>query len=351
MTDWIVQDWFPAKHRVMDTAPEGCFKTIRGAYLAVCIASGSPFLGQAVKQGKVLIIDEETPEPSLVSHLSRFALSLGIKDWHELPIDIEVMRGFRFGRKAELGRIIEKVQKYQPTLIRMDSVLAMLPTYRQGLVENDSSIGTALREDMNQLLSFTDFISISAHSKKEVAELNLKQIKSREMQTIVRGHGSIVGEACDTGLVIKKISEYPKRTIFVISTRARRCAIPMCSQDVYVELKEERYGEGWARLERIEPVALPPSKMALELFQLFQKQPECEFQQRAIRQEAAFYTLKDIREGIDELLLHNIIVNSEKPFTYRLNIKEVVNQEYFSLLLSKGKKGAQMGLFSNTPIS
>ena len=98
MDDWIVADWFPKQHRIMDTAPEGSYKTIRGLWLAVCIASGTPFLGQKVKQGKVLVIDEETPEPTLVNHLQRFALGVGIPDWHILPIEYECMRGFLFGR-------------------------------------------------------------------------------------------------------------------------------------------------------------------------------------------------------------------------------------------------------------
>jgi len=355
ISDWIVKDWFPLKHRVMDTAPEGAYKTIRGVWLCICIASGTPFLGQTVKQGSVLIIDEETPEPSLHMHLQRFALGAGVKDWRELPITVESMKGFRFGRKTELMRILEKVQKLQPTLIRMDSVLAMLPAYRQGMVENDSSTGIALREDMNQLLNYTDMISISAHSKKEVAELNLKQIKVKEMQTIVRGHGSIVGEACDTGIIIKKISEYPQRGLFAIVTKARRCGIPLSSQDIYVELKEEKYGQGWAKLERIEPVSIPPSKIAIELFQLFSKDPTKEFPQRDIRQMAALYQLKDIRDGIDELLQHNIIANSSKPFTYHLNTHEMACHDYLSLLTSKDvykrEEPNQMSLFLGTPTS
>ena len=335
MTDWIVQDWFPVKHRIMDTAPEGSFKTTRGAWLCTCIASGTPFLGQAVKQGNVMIIDEETPGPTLYGWLNRFALSIGASSWQELPIYVESMRGFRFGRKTELDRIIEKAKKFQPTLIRLDSVIALLPGYRQGLVENDSSTGIALKDDLNELLSYTDAISISAHAKKEVAEFSLAQLKAKEMQSIVRGHGSIVGEACDTGLVIKKISEWPKRTLFVILTKARRGGIPMSSQEVYVETIEEEYGKGWAKLERVKPVIMPPTRIAAELFTLFQHNPEEEFTHEAIRKKAALYLPKELREAIRDLLLHKVILNSSKPMTYKYNSHSTEYPEYLAGLEEK----------------
>ena len=331
--DWYIEDWYPSGHRIMDTAVEGSCKTMLGCWLAICTATGTPFFGQAIKQGSVLIIDEETPIATLDDKLQRFAQGLNIKDWHTLPITIHSMEGYRFGRRTSLNWLLKMVMNEKYQLLRMDSVLAMLPGYRQGLVENDSSVGIALKDDLDKILSFVSNISISAHSKKAVAEMGLAQIKASDMQLIVRGSGSIVGEAADTGIVIKKISEHPLR--FVIITKARRKAVPMTMQDVYVELVEESYGQGWARLERIEPIVLPPSPVAKALFGLFK--PGGEVSAQHIVRSAAFYTRNESRFGIEELIDRKVILNDNGAFTFRLNplVNMQCEEHYWKALIEE----------------
>ena len=98
---WLIEDWFPLGHRCMDTAPEGSFKTMFGCWVAVCVASGSPVFGQPVYQGKVAIVDEETPQSSLKYHLERFSKGLGYR-LKDFPIYLFSMSGFRFGSKVVL---------------------------------------------------------------------------------------------------------------------------------------------------------------------------------------------------------------------------------------------------------
>ena len=163
------------------------------------------------------------------------------------------------------------------------------------------------------------------------------------MQLIVRGHGSIVGEACDTGLVIKKVSEWPERSIFVVTTKPRRSAIPMASGDVYVELKEESYGEGKAWLERIEPIALTPSPMAKELFILFSGDPTVVFSSSKIRYSIALDSPKDIKAGLMELVEHNIVKRDEKLHYYlNKNLNELTgeNLKYLRSLEQKDARSS-----------
>lgn len=317
--EWIVEDWIEAHQKLMDTSVEGSFKTFLGLSLCVHIASGTPFLGQSVKQGNVLIIDEEMGENLTTMRLQRLALGIGCKDWQELPIKLYSMHGFRFDRKTSMEELLTVAIKFNPVVIRMDSLLAMIPGGRQGLCENDSNLGIVVRDALNTLLKTTSLVFVAAHSKKEVDNWSLLQLHEKQMQTIVRGHGSIVGEACDTGLVLKKISESPKPTRFLIITKVRRSPSPLGKEDIYVELKEQEYGSGWIRLERISPEALPPSSVAKELFILFYKNPDKTFSQQKIRQEAALYTLSEIREGINDLMLHRVILNTQEAFTYHLN--------------------------------
>lgn len=318
-SEWRIQDWFPKGHKVMDTSVEGSFKTMTGCYAAVCVASGNRFFGETVEQGPVLIVDEETPEADLVSRLNRLALGFDYKSWHDLPIEVLSMTGFRFGRKTELDRLLTVVDKVKPALIRIDSVLACLPGGRQGMGENNSETGIAIKDDLNTVLQAVPecTIMISAHSRKFVAELGLAELRQRSIESMIRGHGSIAGEACDTGLILKRISSYPDATRFVILTRARRRAIPMGAKDVFVELEEQEYGKGWAKLKRIAPVVLPPSKLASDLFPLFKDEP---VKASDIIRAAAFYTKEQCRVGVEELLERRVIQKAAgSPFAYKLN--------------------------------
>ena len=339
-SEWFIEDLYPMGHRIMDTAVEGNCKTILGCWLAICTATGHDFLGQKVQQGSVIIIDEETPAATLEDKIRRFALSFDIKDWHDLPIRIESMKGFRFGRKTAMDWLIKILTSYEdePMLLRMDSVLAMLTSGRQGMSENDSGIGIALKDDLNKLLHFVRNISISAHAKKYVTDMVPKQMRATDMQAIVRGHGSIVGEAADTGIVVKKISEHPEPTRFVLVPKARRRAIPLSAEDIFVEMEEEKYGKGWARLKRIEPIALPPSKIAQELFTFFKGLEEVSAEK--IVRQAALYSKAEIRVGVDELLERRAICCPNGAFTFALNpqIKLECEPHYLRTLILARKQ-------------
>lgn len=317
--EWLIEDWLPIGHRGMDTAPEGSFKTIWGCWLAVCIAAGADIFSHKVKQGTVLLVDEETPSPSLDSHLDRFAQGLGYNRYGDLPITRLSMEGFRFGRKVEFDKLLKVVTDLQPIFVRLDSLLAMLPGGRQAISENDCHLGETVRDDLNEMLNRSPYATtlLSAHSKKFVSELSLEDLQKYDMQSLVRGHGSIVGEGCDTGYIIKKISEHPNPTRFAIITKSRRQAIPMAAKVVYVEMREESYGKGWAKLEEISPTILPPSRLAKALYPLFLDKEYHSAQQ--IVRTYAFFTKKECQMGTIELLEHKFILNGRKPQTFILN--------------------------------
>ena len=73
-TNWIIKDMLPEGHRGMIAACEGACKTTLLAWVAVCVATGNRVFGMDVRQGTVLMIDEETPEQSLYRKLHRFCL-------------------------------------------------------------------------------------------------------------------------------------------------------------------------------------------------------------------------------------------------------------------------------------
>ena len=328
---WLVENWFPLGHRGMDTAPEGSFKTIWGCWLAVCIASGTPIFGHPVNQGTVLMIDEETPENSLNYHLDRFSRGIGYR-YNDLPIHILPMEGFRFGRKTEMDKLLKMVNITDPSFIRLDSLLAMLPSGRQAYSENDCHLGEVIRDDLNNLLTPQRSLLLAAHSKKYIADLTLGDLHEKAMQSIVRGHGSIVGEGCDTGYILKKISEHPEPTRFCIITRVRRQAIPS-KKTIYIEMKEERYGEGWARLEEIMPSKLPPSLPAMEIYPLLKSNnPKLRSSQWILR-NMAFRNKGFCRAGVTELLKRRVIIESEpQKFELNMRMKSQCDHDYLRIL-------------------
>ena len=329
---WLIDQWFGIGRRIGSGAPEGSCKTTLGASVVISVASGKPFLGFDVAQGPALVLDEETPPRELEKLYDRLAMGVGYRGYQELPITIRSMEGFRFGHKTQLAPVLTLIDAIQPKIIVLDSYLAMMPSGRQGLGENNSESGIAVRDDLNKMLARSDCCTLLAtHSPKPVVDWTIEQYEKAQMQSIVRGHGSIVGEAIDTGLAIKKISERPDPLRFAIITKARRGAVPM-SDTVYAELKEEAYGEGWARLERIQPVPPPPSRTAKDLFQYFKDgSPHTA---REIRSGNALSTTKENRAAVDELLVNKVIFNHQAPFTYRLNrnYRTEVDAEYLRKL-------------------
>ena len=337
--DWLIENWLPIGHKGQITAPEGSFKTIWMTYLAVCIASGNPIFGCRVQQGLALVIDEETPLLSLERLLDRFSQGLGYSSCKDLPIEIKSMEGFRFGRKTCLDIVLTTILQIQPIYISLDSFIAMLPSGRQGVVENDSGTGEIIRDDLNKILAAAPLCStlLAAHSKKPVSEFSIEELRLADMQSIVRGHGSIVGEGCDTGYVIKKISEYPHPTRFAVITKPRRLAIPMSVRPVYVEMEEEAYGKGWARLKEISSDVIPPSKYAIALYKRFAD--EKPHSSKDIVREFALYTKGQLIMGVEELLNRKVVLHTTKPQVYYLNPKRKseCNDAYLAALKNPDK--------------
>lgn len=336
---WLIEDWLPIGHKGMVGSVEGSFKTILKCWWCVCIAAGKPIFGKTVEQCPTLIIDEETPEPDLLLHLERFAMGLGFSSWTDLPIKLLSFAGFRLGRKDEMKRIVlPAIREIEARFVSIDSVLACLPGGRQGMAENDAGTGTKLRDDLDTMLGeMTDGTTlVNAHCKQMMGECSVKSLKKYDMGHLIRGIGAIVGQACDTGFLIKKISEHPEPTRFVIITRARRRAIPMVAHDVYVELVEQEYGKGWAKLEQIDPVIIPPSRIARDLFDLFDdSDPVIDngYSARNIVGQAAIYTKPEVRDGLDELESRRVIVPSG-AFKWSKNpkLREEVDESYLAKL-------------------
>jgi len=336
MTDWLINDRVALGDRVMDTAPEGGCKTLSGLWRAVCVASGTPEFGHQVKKGPVLLLDMETPQHSLENWLTRFSMTLGFGSWKELPITIAPRDvDFQFERKTALDRVRNLIRTVRPVFIRLDSVVAMLPVGRLGVNENSSGLGAAIGNDLSAMLGASPndcTIQLAAHSKKWVCEAGFETIAGADMQAIVRGHGSIVGEGCDTGFIIKKLSENPLR--FAVIPRIRRT--PVDPRTIFIELMEpDGYGKGRAWLEEIPAMSLPPSEFAIDVYRLIRGKRGYGCKSRDVVSELKLFMPSECRRGIKELLEHKAIVaDPSEPQVYYLNPNAIgeCDQEYLKKL-------------------
>jgi hypothetical protein len=204
----------------------------------------------------------------------------------------------------------------------------------------DPDLGSVIRDELSLALSKSKSgcsILLSAHTKKEVGVMPIDEIKNNPIQNLVFGYSSIVGQGCDTGLFIKKMSEFPGPTRFAVFTFVRRQAIPL-SDTLYLEIEEEKYGDGWSRIREIPPSNLPPVNATRELFSLFSFGGVLsEISQKKIRQECALMTTKDCLYGLNELLKMKVIVPGFNPMSYTLNTKfqTEVDPEYLKQLTRK----------------
>ena len=338
-SSWLVNDLFPAHHKIMDAAIEGSFKTTFGCWLSVMIASGSSVFGHLVRQGPVIVADEETPVEDLERALDRFSQGVGYQTYKDLPITVESLKGFRFGRKTERDRLIEKITRIQPVFIRMDSLIAMLPRSSQGrqsLNENSDAFGETIRDDLNDILGVSDCsVLLSAHCKKRVAEFTLQEMVKADMITIVRGHGSIVGEGCDTGIAIYPLSRWPNPTRFVLVFKPRRR--PITADLIYIEMIEQQYGSGPAWLAEVSPTVLPASYRAKKLYQWFSSVSIVSNWQKSavILKEFSFYNRKECLEGVLDLVSHEVLYEGKgQAYVLNPNWEKRVSREYADSLKS-----------------
>jgi len=318
VTNWLVNDLFPSHHKIVDAAVEGGFKTIFGCWVAVKVASGGAVFGHSVEQRPVVIADEETPSEDLERILNRFSQGVGYQTYRELPITVESLKNFRFGRKTELDRFTEKIARIQPIFIRMDSFIAMLPRSpqgRQSLSENSDNSGETIRDDLNSILNVlgNGSILLSAHCKKCVAEFSFQEMLKADMITLVRGHGSIVGEGCDTGVVIHPLSRWPNPTRFALILKPRRRPIRSSDKPIYVEMIEQQYGVGPAWLVEIAPTVLPASREARKIYQWFSSVSVAGSWQKSsvVLKEFAFYQRKQCLEATSDLIAHGVLIEGK----------------------------------------
>jgi hypothetical protein len=168
-------------------------KSFLGGNLAWCIATGTPWLSRKVKQGKVLIIDNELHPETLADRLYRISVEMQI-DYREFKdfVDVIPVRGLGLHIHAIENRL-EEIEPGSYTLAILDALYRTLP---EGTSENDNAAMMAIYNKLDYYANKWDCaIGVVHHaSKGSQGDKNLTDVGS--------GAGSI-SRAADTHIVIR----------------------------------------------------------------------------------------------------------------------------------------------------
>lgn len=116
---WLVKGIIPDNVRTFLYGRGGSAKSYLAILLAVCIASGKPFLGIPTVKGKVLYIDWEAGEETFRAHVNRVAASLGVDLSQGMPNII--YKRLYAPMNEHLDDIIEECKEEDISLVIIDS--------------------------------------------------------------------------------------------------------------------------------------------------------------------------------------------------------------------------------------
>jgi predicted nucleic acid-binding Zn ribbon protein len=142
---WLVPDLVPEGTVSCWYGDDGTGKSILAQTLAICIASGQPFLDRPVQQGVVLYVDTEFDQDEFIRRAYQLARGMGFT---APPAGVLYFRT-RYSLTTPGGQrdIACLVERYQPTLLIIDSLT--LGSYSSDLKE--ASETTSLMEFLQQL--------------------------------------------------------------------------------------------------------------------------------------------------------------------------------------------------------
>ena len=161
--------------------------------MAICIATGRPWMGRETRQGRVLMVDNELHPELTTDRLRRICRAMEMDD-HEVDesIDVLSLRGACCDIH-EMERYFATIEKGHYGLIVLDALYRTLPP---GASENDNAAMTAIFNKIDHYAEMTGsaFAIVHHSSKGDQSDKSVTDMGS--------GAGSI-SRATDTHLVIR----------------------------------------------------------------------------------------------------------------------------------------------------
>jgi AAA domain/Domain of unknown function (DUF3854) len=143
--EWLVEGVWPLGGCGFFAGEPKSQKSFLSNYLALAVATGTPFLGRAVLQGSVVIVDEENDRAVVKDRLCRTAAGLGLNPANH---DIYIANPgiFRLDDEKAIEEMDQLLERVKPALVILDPLVRL-----HGGDENDTSAVSGLLGRLRKL--------------------------------------------------------------------------------------------------------------------------------------------------------------------------------------------------------
>ncbi|HEY6351145.1 MAG TPA: AAA family ATPase [Candidatus Angelobacter sp.] len=182
---YLVEGIIAEKSVNIGVGDSGIGKSPLAYQMGLCVASGKPFLGRAVKQGRVIYADLENGE----DQLSDIALALARHlELPEIPPEFHLLVD-----RDDCSRLGGIIAEMRPALVIIDSLRAFRPD-----AEEKSRTATTLLNMLRELArEFATSILLLHHIRKSVDDENVAPIDSTNVMdwlTVACGSRSLINQ-------------------------------------------------------------------------------------------------------------------------------------------------------------
>lgn len=191
-------------------------KSFLGGNLAWSIATGGDWLGINVKQGRVLMIDNELHKQTLSDRLYRIAMDMMI-DYREFRDSIDIVPIRSLGIDIhQIEERLEQIPEGHYTLAIIDALYRTLP---DGTSENDNAAMMAIYNKLDHYANLWDCAVAVVHHASKGGQ------GDKAVTDVGSGAGSI-SRAADTHIVIRP-HEDPELSVLECVTRSFKSPEPL----------------------------------------------------------------------------------------------------------------------------
>jgi len=316
MTDWLVQGLIPQGHCVLTVGEPHAMKSWMLEHLAICVASGQPFLGELdVKQQQVIIVDEDTPTEVLNTRIDRFCLGMNLSrtELEKENLIVRSMTGFQFMKNDDIDYLKLLSSISPPSLIIIDSLTTSSIGYDLNQTVDAMKVAkrwSKLKENGNTLI-VSHHLSLKLHN----GYVNTPD----ELERRVMGNTQLVAQ-CDTllGVIRRKTKEASAGII----SKSRRTLLNVSS--LTMELREPK-DQSWARLIMLEDSPDLPTDGCRRVLPYYTVDAVPSLTPKELSKISnGEYREQEARDILRELEQHDVLkremgLGKDKRFTYVLN--------------------------------
>jgi len=290
-TKWLVKGLIPDGHAVLLLGQPHNGKSWVAEQLAVCVASGRRLFNEFdVKQGPVVLIDEDTTGNVLEERLDRLTTRVGMR-LSDLPIDSRSLTGFYLWDDQKRNDLVTHLNTLpHPKLVVIDSL-------------NKVMLGKNLdrTEGATQATHYWNELKNTGATILMVHHMTLKKSSNYagfDVTKLAMGNTMLVAGS-DTALGVFRLPTDDGSTLFVMKPQERRTKLAV-RDPLGVELREDQ-DQSWAKLVLLDEIPGTPSDAAVRVFPLFRDDKLTLTVDQTIKTIGKDLSEADVRRALHEL--------------------------------------------------